>query len=111
MIIFFVLYVVPQPSISLVSNASNPVLSGSSLTLLCIVELHHAVDIPLDLKVLWSSAHGSVFMPSLVMKSFSLYTSKVVLSDIGLADAGLYTCKVSIMNNISTSAQRDVQIG
>ena len=65
----------------------------------------------MDLKVLWISQHGSTLMSNLVMKSFSLYTSKVVLSDVSLEDAGQYTCKVSIGSNISASAQRDVQIG
>ena len=69
------------------------------------------MDVPVDLKVMWTSPHGSMLTTNNVMKSFSLYTSKVVLGDIGLADAGLYTCKVSIGSDISTSAQRDIQIG
>ena len=102
---------VPQPSVSLVSNTSNPILSGSSPLLLCIVELHPAVDIPVELKVVWTSPHGSEFPAKLVIKSFSLYTSKVVLSDVGLTDTGRYTCKVNIGNEISISVQKDVQIG
>ena len=40
-----------------------------------------------------------------------VYTSKVVLSDIGLADAGQYTCKVNIGNDVSASVKKEVQIG
>ena len=102
---------VPQPSVSLVSNTSNPILSGSSPLLLCIVELHPTVDVSVELKVVWTSPHGSEFPSNIVIKSFSLYTSKVVLRDIGLADSGLYTCKVNIRNEIRSSVQKDIQIG
>lgn len=104
--------VVPQPNVCLVSNTSDPILSGSSPTLLCIVELHPAVDVPVDLKVVWTTPHGSSMLASnLVMKSFSLYTSKIELNHISLADAGQYTCTVSIGNDASVTVQKDIQIG
>ena len=106
-----ILSAVTKPNVDLISSAPNPILSGSSPTLLCIVELHPAVDVSVDLQVLWTSPHGPTLTSNLVMKSFSLYTSKVVLSDVSLADAGQYSCKVSIGSDISASAQRDVQIG
>ena len=65
----------------------------------------------MDINIMWTSPHGSIVTSNLVMKSFSLYTSKVVLSDIGLTDAGLYTCKVNIGNDISASVKKDIQIG
>ena len=105
------MHAVPKPDVCLVSNASNPILSGSSPMLLCIVELHPVVDIPVDIKILWTTPQGSILASNLVMKSFSLYTSKIVLSDVNVADAGQYTCAVSISNDVSTSAQKDVQIG
>ena len=74
-------------------------------------ELHPAVDVPVDINIMWTSPHGSIVTSNLVMKSFSLYTSKVVPSDIGLADAGQYTCKVNIGNEISASVKKDIQIG
>ena len=107
---------VTQPTIDLISSAPNPVLSGSSPTLLCIVELHPAVDIPVNLNSVWISPDGSTLMSNLATKSFSLYMSKVVLSDVSLADGGQYTCKVSIgseaiVSDVSVSAQREVHIG
>ena len=71
----------------------------------------------MNLSFVWISPDDSTMrQTSNVMKSFSLYTSKVVLSDISLADAGQYTCKVSIGSeaigsDVSVFTQRDVQIG
>jgi hypothetical protein len=80
------------------------------------VELHPAVDVPVDINFVWISPHDSILTSDLVMKSSSLYTSKVILNDVSLEDAGQYTCKVSIGSkaigsDVSVSAQRDVEIG
>ena len=82
------------------------------------MELHPAVDVPVDLNFVWFSPHESILMSALVVKSSSLYTSKIVLSDVSLEDAGQYTCKATIGSEaiiigseISVSAQRDVEIG
>ena len=82
------------------------------------MELHPAVDVPVDLNFVWISPHESTLMSALVMKSSSLYTSKVVLSDVSMEDAGQYTCKATIGSEaiiigseISVSAQRDIEIG
>ena len=76
------------------------------------------MNVPVNLNFVWISPHDSTLMSALAMKSSSLYTSKVVLSDISLEDAGQYTCKVTIGSeaiiigsDISVSAQRDVEIG
>lgn len=110
----FISYAVPQPNISLISDIHNPILSGSTPTLICIVELHPAVDVPLNVNTVWTSPSRLVRtsgISNLLMRSVTLYTSKVVLSNVGSADAGLYTCTVSIGSHIRLSAEKSIQIG
>lgn len=102
---------------SLISDTSNPILSGSSPTLTCNVELHPSVDVPIKIEVAWTSPDGTVVTPSnsddntMVMRSVTHYTSKLRLSDFDKRDAGLYTCSVNLGKGIQMSLQKNLQIG
>ena len=70
----YVIYFYASPTVG--SNTPNPILSGSSPTLTCIIELHPAVDIPVHITTAWTRPDGSKLTSaaSPVMKSFTHYT-------------------------------------
>ena len=102
---------VPEPNVDFISNASNPALSGSSLTLICIVEFHPAVDLPMEVDIKITSPDGSVIVDGSHNPTRTLYTSKAVLGDITHEDEGIYTCSVNTGRNINISKQKNIQIG
>ena len=107
------LLVVPVPNVKVVSSTPNPILSGSSPTLTCTIELHPAVDIPVHITTVWTGPDGSKLTSaaSPVMKSFTHYTSKITLNYIKPENSGSYTCNVSIKNYKEISADKEIVIG
>ena len=97
----------------LISDKTNPVLSGTSLTLICAVELSPAVDVPVTISAVWTGVEGSTLMHTNppIRLSFTHYISTAALKDIGLADSGEYTCTVDIGNEITVLANYSVIVG
>ena len=106
-------HAVPQPVVRLVSDTPNPILSDSSPTLTCAVELSPAVDVPVTVNIQWTGPDGSILTSgaSPVMKSFTHYTSDLKLNYVESADSGNYNCTVSIGGKVRTSVQRKIVIG
>jgi hypothetical protein len=98
--------------VRLVSDTSNPILSGFSPTLTCAVELSPAVDVPVAITTAWTGPDGSTLLSAAppVMMSFTHYTSDLKLNYVESADSGNYTCTVSIGGNIRTSVQKKIVI-
>jgi hypothetical protein len=99
--------------VRLVSDTPNPILSGSSTTLTCAVELSPAVDVPVAISTAWTGPGGSTltFGAPPMMKSLTHYTSKANLNYVESADSGNYTCTVSIGGQIRASVSKIVVIG
>ena len=97
----------------LISNKSNPVLSGMLLTLTCAVELSPAVDVPVAIRTTWIGPDGSTLMYTNLPArlSFTHYITTAVLKGIDLADSGEYTCTTDIGNEITVSANTSVTVG
>ena len=97
----------------LVSDSPNPILSGSSPTLTCAVELSPAVDVPVTVNTEWTGPDGSILTSaaSPIMNSFTHYTSDAKLNYIESADSGDYNCTVSIGGKIRTSIKKKITIG
>ena len=98
----------------LISDAPNPVLSGASLTLICILELSPAIDIPLDVDIKVTAPGGYNLIggsENVKMTTTSLYTSKAVLNDIGQDDTGVYTCSVNIEGENNMEAKTNIWTG
>ena len=89
-------HVVPEPTVSIHSDLPNPILSGSSPTLTCSVEMKSTVNVPVAVSMEWTGPHGTVIIlatrPEMV--SFTLYSSSNILDSVELADSGQYTCTV-----------------
>ena len=107
------MHTVPQPIVRLVSDTPNPILSGSSPTLICAVELSPAVNVPLAISTVWTGPDGSTLSSGTppVMKSLTHYISKAKLNYIESADSGNYTCTVSIGGKIRASVSKVVVVG
>ena len=70
----------------------------------------------MDVDIKLTSPGGSILVGGhgrdrVRMTTPSLYTSRVVLSDIGVVDEGLYTCSVNIRDGISMETQKRIEIG
>ena len=98
---------------SLISNKPNPILSGSSHTLTCTVELDPEVDVPVNIKIVWTGPNEIAIASSInpMMKSLTLYTSSNTLNSVEYSDSGDYTCTVSIASEIEVSVITKVKIG
>ena len=109
----FCMQTVPEPIMRLVSDTPNPILSGSTPTLTCAVELSPAVDVPVTVNAQWTGPDGSILTSGAppVMRSFTHYTSKVKLNYVESADSGNYTCTVSIGGKIRASVSKVVVMG
>ena len=99
--------------VRLVTDTPNPILSGSSPTLTCAMELSPAVDVPVSISTAWTAPEGSVLMSPAppLMKSVTHYTSKAKLNYVESADSGIYNCTVSIGDKIRASVDKMITIG
>ena len=109
----FCIQTVPEPIVRLVSDTPNPILSGSTPTLTCAVELSPAVDVPVTVNTEWTGPDGLTltFGAPPVMRSFTHYTSKVKLNYVESADSGNYTCTMNIRGKIRASVSKIVIMG
>ena len=71
------------------------------------------MDVPVAISTAWTGPDGSTLISGAppVMKSFTHYTSKAKLNYVESADAGNYTCTVSIGGKIRASVSKIVVIG
>ena len=96
----------------LISSSTNPVVSGSLVTLTCTVEFHQPVDAPVtSLSVVWTGPVGLAITGATypaVMKSFTLYQSSVTTK---LNFSGKYTCTANVSGAIEVSASTSIEIG
>ena len=104
---------VPQPTVHLVSDAPNPILSGTSPSLTCSVELSPSVDVPLMISTVWTGPGERIITSATppIAGSLTHYTSTVVINSIESVDSGEYACAMSIGSEISMSARKSVSVG
>ena len=104
---------VSPPMVKIISSMADPLLSGSSLRLICIIEWMMPVPRPIDLQAMWTGPNGSSLTSDLVTETPSRYTSEVELDSIDSTYEGEYTCTVNIgkETNISESAKKTLIVG
>ena len=98
----------------LISDAPNPILSGSSLTLSCILELSHAVD---NVTMMIYGPNNKKLFPSATIPVRKYlaglrYMSSITLETLESADSGDYICTVNInVSEVEVSAKTSILIG
>ena len=97
---------------SLTSNSSNPILSGSDVTLTCTVELSPAVDVPVTVNTEWTGPSTESLNPfTTIQESLTLYRSTLVLKSVESANSGQYTCSSEVVSGIKELASTNIEIG
>jgi hypothetical protein len=97
--------------VKIISSVADPVLTGSSLHLTCIVEWMMPVPRSIDLQAEWSGPNGSSLMSDLATDTPSRYTSEVELDSIDSTYDGEYTCTINIEKEMSISAKKTLTVG
>ena len=88
------------------------VIAGSSVTLICTVELSPVVDVPVTVNTGWTGPGWVMFMPAnpvpAVMMNLTTYTSTVSVS---AARNGSYTCQATITSGGTASTSTAITVG
>ena len=95
----------------LISSLTNPVVSGSLVTLTCTVEFHQPVGVPLTINTVWTGPVGSAITGATylaVMESLTLYQSSVTTK---LNLSGKYTCTANVSGAFEVSASTSIESG
>lgn len=103
--------IVPPPMVKIISSMADPVLTGSSLNLTCIVEWMKVVPRPVDIQVVWSGPNGSLLESDLVMETPLRYISDIELDAINSTYKGEYTCTTNVGKEMSISAKKTLTVG
>ena len=114
---FFFPLTVPAPtSVSVTSDQPNPIHPiGSTVTLMCTVELSPAVDVPVTVNTVWTGPDGfnTTNTAQPIMGSTTTYTSTTIVSSFGRDQSGDYTCTATVIptslflaNSIGSSLTR-----
>lgn len=79
------------------SNILNPIRPiGSSVTLICTVQLSPAVDIPVTVNTVWTGPTGFMMNNIAVGINATIYISISLISSFGSDQFGNYTCAVTV---------------
>ena len=106
----FTIPVVPQPNVTVYSVSATPFYAGSSLTLVCMIELSSAVDTAVTVNTtwrrsgeeLWTLNHTSV--SETTQSSATAYQSTITLSPLSQTlDNGVYSCEVTVSDYTSAA--------
>ena len=99
--------------VKLIASMANPVLTGSSLELMCIVEWMDNMTNTIDVQVEWTGPDGATSLLTLdtVKKSPSRYISKVVINPVETTHSGKYTCTAHIANQLTFTAKTTLTVG
>ena len=90
-------YSVPDPSVTV---SSSPITAGSSVTVICTVELNQYVDVGLTVDIQWTGPDSVVISPTdPFMESTNRYTSTITFMSFGRAQSGVYTCSATISSD------------
>ena len=93
------------------ASLTNPIISGSSLTLTCTVEFHQRVDTSLTVGISWTRPNGSAIAGATLteMETLTLYRSSIITE--ALTDSGNYTCTVNAGGATEVSASTNIVLG
>ena len=98
----FLSLTVPAPTSVTVTNSSVNV--GSTLTLICTVELSPVIDVPVTVNTEWTGPDGFITTNTAQrMGSTTTYTSTAIVSSFGRYQSGDYTCTATVRPNLTST--------
>ena len=96
---------VPDPSVTVSSTPSSPITAGSSVTVICTVELNQYVDVGLTVNIQWTGPQSvGISLTDPFMESTNRYTSTVTFMSFGREQSGEYTCSATISSDTSMTS-------
>ena len=101
MIIFLLIIIynkVPSPVTVRIIIASDTIIAGSSPDLKCIVQFSAAVDVLLNIKIMWHGPEGVTFM-STNQEQMMNFTAYMSTTTIKAAINGNYSCEAMISSS------------
>ena len=88
---------VPQPTVT-VDVSTDPLYTGTNVTLTCNIMLNDQVDSPVIVDVTWSGPGGEITSDTLsgIAESSSPFQSMLTFAPLHFHDAGDYTCEATV---------------
>lgn len=100
--------VVPEPNVTMYFVSTTPFYAGSSLTLVCMIELSSAVDTAVTVDTTWSRSGEELWIfnhtsgSQTTQSSATEYQSTITLAPLSQTlDNGLYSCEVTVSDYTS----------
>ena len=95
-----IVFPVPDPSVTVSSTPSSPITAGSSVTVICTVELNQYVDVGLTVNIDWTGPESVSISPTdPLMESTNRYTSTITFMSFGREQSGVYACRATISSD------------
>ena len=97
-------FIVPPPTVEVLTDQrSRPFYAGSSLLLICLVEVDSAVDVSQRIDVVWKKSGEAlekdyrIWISNVTQLSSQSYQSDLSLNPLSASlDMGVYTCEVEV---------------
>ena len=88
---------VPQPTVT-VAVPTDPLYTGTKVTLTCNIVLNDQVDSPVIVNATWSGPEGEITTDTLsgIAESSSPFQSMITFAPLNSGDAGNYTCGATV---------------
>ena len=90
---------VRAPSSVMVSSPTNPILTGSSLTLTCTIMLVEDKINSVELEVVWTGPTDNLTADTTPTGTGTSYTSNLTITSLTASDAGTYTCTARLTSS------------
>ena len=102
---------VPDPSVTVSSHPSSPIIAGSNVTVICTVELNQYVepDVGLTVNLTWIGPDGvQLFLTNPFMVNMNRFLSIALVSSFGRQQSGEYTCRATISSDTLITSGTEV---
>ena len=86
-------------------------IAGSSITLICTVELSPAVDVQAIVNTEWTGPADVTFMPVNPVAAMMVNSTFISTVSVGAARAGNYTCLATITSSGTASGSTYITVG
>ena len=110
-LLYFSLPSVPAPT-TVTITVPLGVITGSTVTLTCAVELSPAVDVPVTVYTEWIGPPDVIFMPANPLPAVMVNTTTYINTvSVGAARSGSYVCQATVTSGGTTYGYTDITVG